>query len=970
MECVHGPVVHPRRRGLRQDDDDHAPLAHQVRSGAFARAERSSPSPSRRRRPASSSTRLARARRSPASRPRRSTRRRCRSCTRARRRRWTCSPSKVPIRHRRCANGCRAVSCEVRSRSSRRRSSARRTSRCHSQPTTTAELCASDRPLPRRARWRASIAATSALKPRAGKLDFEDLLGAGDPHLRDATRRPLERFTRALPRLHRRRVPGRQPAPADAARPLARRPRRPLRRRRRLPGDLRASPAPRPRYLLGDAHALRAGRRSIRLERNYRSTPQVLELANRLAPALGGVPKPLPRRRARRSRCRRCERYDDARAKLLGRRGGSSGFIAAGMPPREIACSTAIKARSTDYELALACAPASRSRWRRRLPASARRCARLLRRLRLAASTESSRAWSACCARGRLRRRARSGRAESRRAHTPAVDLARLRRRWPRPSRTASTPSASSSPTCASASTASTPPRTPCACSTYHLAKGLEWDAVFLPRLEERELPFFRALESGSVAEERRLFYVGLTRARTHLFLTWDRHRKRSRFIDELEPDGPRPSRESSRPRRATCRAPREGGRGAGRPSPRSSPGCATTPGGRSSGRHDRAAADRGAFPASVGDGRGQRHARLVLGRRRAPRTRRRRRGGAADAATRARRSWTSAASRRGPAPAASRSTRSCAASFPCSRGSRALPVSIDTSKAEVARRALALGAELVNDVTALRGDPELAAVVADGGRLRLPHAHARRAADDAGRPALRRRRRPRSRRSSRSGWRSPSPRASREERVCLDPGIGFGKTVAHNLELVRRLDELVAIGRPVVVGFSRKSSLGRILGDPTATTGTLAASVGAAVAAFDRGATILRVHDVREHVEALRVARGGRRMTIELRGLELFGHHGVGEEERERGQLSSTTSSSRSASAARDDRIEDAVDYREVAATVREVSAEPRFALLEALSTRDRRRARRAVRARAGAACASASRRCARPASTSSSRP
>jgi dihydropteroate synthase len=94
------------------------------------------------------------------------------------------------------------------------------------------------------------------------------------------------------------------------------------------------------------------------------------------------------------------------------------------------------------------------------------------------------------------------------------------------------------------------------------------------------------------------------------------------------------------------------------------------------------------------------------------------------------------------------------------------------------------------------------------------------------------------------------------EERICLDPGIGFGKTVEHNFELVRRLPELTALGRPVVVGFSRKSSLGKLLGDPTATPGSVAASVGAAVAAYERGATILRVHDVREHVEALTAAR------------------------------------------------------------------------------------------------------------------
>jgi dihydropteroate synthase len=93
------------------------------------------------------------------------------------------------------------------------------------------------------------------------------------------------------------------------------------------------------------------------------------------------------------------------------------------------------------------------------------------------------------------------------------------------------------------------------------------------------------------------------------------------------------------------------------------------------------------------------------------------------------------------------------------------------------------------------------------------------------------------------------------EERVCLDPGIGFGKTVEQNFELVRRLDVLLALGRPIVIGFSRKSSLGRLLGDPTVTTGSTAASIGAAVAAYERGATILRVHDVRETVEALAVA-------------------------------------------------------------------------------------------------------------------
>jgi len=183
------------------------------------------------------------------------------------------------------------------------------------------------------------------------------------------------------------------------------------------------------------------------------------------------------------------------------------------------------------------------------------------------------------------------------------------------------------------------------------------------------------------------------------------------------------------------------------------------------------------------------------------------------------------------------------------------VPVSIDTSKADVARRALELGAELVNDVTALRGDPELAGVVADSGAyLCLMHMQGEPRTmqldpryDDV---------------VSEVGafleQRLSAAVAAgiAEDRVCLDPGIGFGKTVEHNFELIRRLGELTALGRPVVVGVSRKSSLGKLLGDPDAKTGSVAASVGAAVAAYERGATILRVHDVREHVEALTAAR------------------------------------------------------------------------------------------------------------------
>ena len=182
------------------------------------------------------------------------------------------------------------------------------------------------------------------------------------------------------------------------------------------------------------------------------------------------------------------------------------------------------------------------------------------------------------------------------------------------------------------------------------------------------------------------------------------------------------------------------------------------------------------------------------------------------------------------------------------------VPVSIDTTKAEVARRALELGAELVNDVSALRGDPELAEVVASSGAyLCLMHMqgeprtmqHDPTYEDVAGEVAA----------FLEERLRFAVDAGVPEERICLDPGFGFGKSVEQNFELLGRLGEIVALGRPVLVGLSRKRSLGRILGDPEATTGPLSASLAAAVEAYERGATIFRVHDVREHVEALTVA-------------------------------------------------------------------------------------------------------------------
>jgi dihydropteroate synthase len=183
------------------------------------------------------------------------------------------------------------------------------------------------------------------------------------------------------------------------------------------------------------------------------------------------------------------------------------------------------------------------------------------------------------------------------------------------------------------------------------------------------------------------------------------------------------------------------------------------------------------------------------------------------------------------------------------------VPVSIDTAKGEVARRALELGAELVNDVTAFRSDPALAEICAEhDAYVCLMHMQGEprtmqlepRYDDVAGEVTA----------FLEERMAFAVEHGVREDRICLDPGIGFGKTVEHNVELLRRLDVLLGLGRPILIGFSRKSSLGRLAGDPQATIGPLGASVAAAVAAYERGATILRVHDVREHVDALAVAR------------------------------------------------------------------------------------------------------------------
>jgi len=179
-------------------------------------------------------------------------------------------------------------------------------------------------------------------------------------------------------------------------------------------------------------------------------------------------------------------------------------------------------------------------------------------------------------------------------------------------------------------------------------------------------------------------------------------------------------------------------------------------------------------------------------------------------------------------------------------------PISVDTTKPEVAEAALARGAHMVNDVTGLAAGPALAAVCARyGAALCLVHMQGTPATMQAAPHydnllAEVRGRLARAVAAAESAGVVP-------EAICVDPGIGFGKTVEHNLTLLKRVDVLAGLGKPVLVGPSRKSFIGALLGLPSAER--LEGTLAACVAAVQAGAHILRVHDVAAVRRAVRVA-------------------------------------------------------------------------------------------------------------------
>lgn len=177
-------------------------------------------------------------------------------------------------------------------------------------------------------------------------------------------------------------------------------------------------------------------------------------------------------------------------------------------------------------------------------------------------------------------------------------------------------------------------------------------------------------------------------------------------------------------------------------------------------------------------------------------------------------------------------------------------PISVDTYKPEVMREALAAGADMINDINGFRAEGALSAVKEGQSALCIMHM--------LGNPATMQQEPAYTDvvAEVRDFLLQRAALCEREgcvrERICIDPGFGFGKTVAHNLELLRRTGELVETGYPVLAGLSRKSTIGAITGKPVEQR--LAGSLGAMLAAVAAGAHIVRVHDVAESIDALKV--------------------------------------------------------------------------------------------------------------------
>ena len=277
------------------------------------------------------------------------------------------------------------------------------------------------------------------------------------------------------------------------------------------------------------------------------------------------------------------------------------------------------------------------------------------------------------------------------------------------------------------------------------------------------------------------------------------------------------------------------------------------------------------------------------------------------------------------------------------------VPISVDTTKAAVAEAALGAGAVIVNDVTALRGDRHMAEVVANSkAGLVLMHM--------LGEPRTMQKE-PRygdvvaEVGASLLAWAKGAEASGVERgRIVIDPGIGFGKTLEHNLLLLKHLPSLTALGYPVLVGPSRKSFIHAALGLPLGER--LEATAGAVAWSVAQGAHLVRVHDVTEMVRVVRMTEAIRdagasyedefepppgRDKVIVRGLRVFGYHGVHPHEQERGQdfVIDLEAHLDLRPAGRGDDLDETLDYADLARRATAIVSSERFNLIEALAER-----------------------------------
>jgi dihydropteroate synthase len=192
--------------------------------------------------------------------------------------------------------------------------------------------------------------------------------------------------------------------------------------------------------------------------------------------------------------------------------------------------------------------------------------------------------------------------------------------------------------------------------------------------------------------------------------------------------------------------------------------------------------------------------------------------------------------------------------------GAVKIPISVDTCKADVAEAALSAGASLINDISGLRFDPEMAKIAAKH-NVPVVIMHIKGTPENMQKNPVYKALIPEIIDYLHGSIEIAVKAGIPDNRIIIDPGIGFGKTVEHNLEIINRLQEFTGFEKPILLGHSRKSFIGKLLGDLPVTERLEGTAAAAAIGIFN-GANIVRVHDVKEMVRVARIADGIKRVS------------------------------------------------------------------------------------------------------------